>query len=325
MTSDGSYYYVKNLEYRPQVEFADLHPPHADSAQESKEPLFGGSPKWAPDGHAIAVMRQRPDRRPDLVVRSFQTGQEMKFSLGDNDRMESAVWFNDNRALLVVAYHPAESEGQRRSLYRADLRTGELKELSNIGRFYAVGAFQAVISPDDSILYVRGELSEQKPAQGGFRTFTAVDLATGVRRKVVDAPAGQVIGAGPALSGDGRVLAFVTGNDASGFLGEGKLARVNVDGSDYRELAVVRPSVGSLAWTADGLSILFAERDASMMGRLMRVPSAGGTAEFTGLQIDGLSALDVAATSDRVAYNRVTAWYELRALDNVRAVLKAHR
>ena len=57
----------------------------------------------------------------------------------------------------------------------------------------------------------------------------------------------------------------------------------------------------------------------------MRVSSAGGAAEFTGLQIDGLTSLDVDATAGRVAYTNATAWQELRAIDNVWTALKSQR
>ena len=91
MTTEGSYYYVKDLDDRSPVIFATLPPLAAASPTETKEPLFGISPKWAPDGQSIAVIRRRTDSRRDLVVRSFQTGQETKFSSGDNDWIRVSV------------------------------------------------------------------------------------------------------------------------------------------------------------------------------------------------------------------------------------------
>ena len=106
------------------------------------------------------------------------------------------------------------------------------------------------------------------------------------------------------------------------------LARVAVDGSDYRDLYTsnsARNLMSGLAWSKDSQAILFLEVDRRDNGQLMRLPLMGGQPEFTGLEVTGVDDIDLDTKGSRIAFSSATATDEVWVLDNVLPALKASR
>ena len=108
------------------------------------------------------------------------------------------------------------------------------------------------------------------------------------------------------------------------------LAVVGIDGTGYREL------VGPLAvtaglkatWSKDSRSIFYCQT----MGRpgitrIMRILAEGGTPEFTGVELKGVSSLQLTSDGSHLLVGRVSAAgaNELRVIDNLATVLKGSR
>jgi eukaryotic-like serine/threonine-protein kinase len=113
------------------------------------------------------------------------------------------------------------------------------------------GHFDLVFSPDGNYIYYR---------KGSDQNSEALDL---VRIPVLGG-APQVISKdvdrGPAISKDGRRLAFVRYNDPE--LGKRRLISANMDGSDEQVLQIgPQVEIDGLTWSVDGKQLAFTEAD----------------------------------------------------------------
>jgi Tol biopolymer transport system component len=145
--------------------------------------------------------------------------------------------------------------------------------------------------------------------------LVAVDVGTGQERVLMGS---LTHGASVALSPDQRTLALEW---VEGARKDAKLhvARVSVDGSDYRELLSSSDlSMGTnvVAWDRDGRSILFAREQ---MGGVMRVPAGGGAPTPVSAVVRGI--FDLSPDGSRIAYSTYETANEVWALDNILPML----
>ena len=187
-----------------------------------------------------------------------------------------------------------------------------------------IGNVVAAISPDDKTLYLaaRDPLGTSAVLEG----IVAFDLQSGQQKQVIAVPGprdprGGIQGFSTfSLSPDGRSFAIWDPI---------RVARIQVDGSDYRELYTTTPPwrspVNSIAWTKDSGAILFAERKGEALYQISRISVDGGKPEFTGLEINGLVEGNAIAVSPDGLQLAVTSFSEsvseLWSLDNL-SILK---
>jgi len=100
------------------------------------------------------------------------------------------------------------------------------------------------------------------------------------------------------------------------------LARIDVDGSNYRVLA--SPVTNGLpVWSRDGRWIYFAQPEQnSRTSRVVRVAAEGGQPEFTGISIDDLHGFDLSPDGAKIAYSGGSKTLEVWALDKVLSLAK---
>jgi Tol biopolymer transport system component len=135
------------------------------------------------------------------------------------------------------------------------------------------------------------------------------------------------------LSPDGRTLAFAV---IHGALREQHLARVGIDGSDYRELYTPFQTIGTPAkrvrWSKDGKAILFLKTtrppNEVIAGKggfqIMKIPADGGLPVPLSLEEPISSTFDLSPDGSRIAYSgRVAGVTELLVLDNMPSITKA--
>jgi hypothetical protein len=134
----------------------------------------------------------------------------------------------------------------------------------------------------------------------------------------VDAPEGDIF-MSMALSSDGHVLFLVSGGPTL----RGQLARVNVDGTGYRELAAM-DGLRSVITSPDARSVLVAQFD-RQTARFLRVSMDGGTPQTIGLQLDGPPSFEFSPNGTELALIDAPYQFELHAIDNVGPFLKAHK
>jgi Tol biopolymer transport system component len=328
MTKAGAYYY-RDRQRRSRVEqvfVAELTPGGGSRILES---FVGLSPSWSPDGKSIAFKRHRLQTEAYwyyTVVRSVETGQESAVSR-DVFRGDPPRWLREGRSVLTLEGTASQSDGGDQWWNLVDLHQNSSKRLLPAGpRHHFIH-----LSPDDRTFYCAARDPNDK--SGRFNQIVAVDLATGQERQVFRLPGTPEslpygAGIGLTLSPDGRTLAIAALNPQTS---ETRLARVDVDGSNYRELygpyqVRRRTTFDRLKWTKDGRSIVFAMSARDKGWQIMRIGSEGGTPEFTGLMVADLGTFDISPDGTRIAYftaaGGVDSDQALFAIDNLPALLK---
>jgi Tol biopolymer transport system component len=330
ITKAGSYYY-RDFGGRAGVEEVFVAEFTAGGGARVLESFVGVDPAWSPDGKALAFKRHstRSQGRSNVVVRFVETGEE-KTSSRDAWGF-TPYWLHDSTRFLTLA--EPDHEGGVPWWHIVDLTKNTFSRAIPNGSSRASGHYRAVVaavSSDDKALYTAaGEPDNFK----GWDRIVAVDFGTGQEREILrfsgtpELPGGG--GVGIALSPDGRSLAVATTNPKTA---EARLFRVDVDGGNYRELHgpyQANTTFGKLVWTKDG-HIVFARsvggRNSNRKGEIMRIGSAGGRPESTGLTIDNLRTFDLSPDGSRIAYattaQTLASAPVFYAIDNLPALLK---
>jgi len=111
------------------------------------------------------------------------------------------------------------------------------------------GHFEPVFSPDGNYIYYRKPRNQTQ----GVRDVVRVPVLGGAPQVI-----SKDVDGGPAISADGRRLAFIRFNNPE--IGKMRLVSANVDGSDEQVLLIEPPVwIGGLTWSADGKQLALAE------------------------------------------------------------------
>jgi Tol biopolymer transport system component len=317
MTRSGSYYYTQSNTGVEEVSIAQLSTGGGSRIVES---FVGTGPSWSPDGKSVGFKRHSTQSEDSYyaVVRSVETGQETAIS-GNTLRADPPRWFHDGKKFLTLV----GSDVTTQWWHLIDLKKTTFNQTTPRGSFRS-GI--ASLSPDDKTLYIPA----REPGNNSniWDRIVAVDLASGKERLVFRLPETLETlprGTGITLSPDGRTLALAITNPTTR---ETLLARVGIDGSDYRELyGPYRADAvfDKLVWTKVGGSIVFStSAEGKNASKIMRIGSEGGNPEFTGLTIDDLSTFDISPDGSRIAFSTTATRIvnEMFAIDNLSALLK---
>jgi Tol biopolymer transport system component len=257
-------------------------------------------------------------------VYSFQTGEtRIVESAGSPDAQ--AIWLPDGRGFLQIVL--SSRRPITRNWTQFDPTSGTLRPSRNLGDpgFFSVPA----LSPDGRTIFrlggdVRGPNGDLDNQNGEYSLIVAVDTSTGTESTVFKLANHRGSAGGPALSPDGRTLAFQW--QPSQKVGTWILATIAVDGTGYREITTTSSPAHDLSWTRDGRALLFTANGGRASNcRLMRVSTGGGSHEFTGLEYarSGLLGCKYSVSPDgkRVAFQTSQGAQELWAIDVSEAAL----
>ena len=246
------------------------------------------NPSPSPDARSLAYLSLRSHgvsrRRPDLVIRSLETGAERVipsfFQYGGKP-----TWFPDGQGLII----PGRNSQNYTTVYKIDLKSGEVVPLIETG---VTGRQTAAISADGRTVYFN-----QEDAQG-INHVVVHDLASGLRTGVSHAGnAGRTMAASP----DGRSIVFGTQTITRPYRAD--LLVADADGRNMRSVLTTTPpteSPAAMAWSADSRFIYFVRQGT---GSLWRVAAAGGTPALVGeLSKDAVGTIDISADGRRVIY-----------------------
>jgi Tol biopolymer transport system component len=326
ITRAGTFYYYRQTAGYSAVSIANLN----SGASSASEVLVGQGPVWSPDGTAIALSRPKPGVRGaqsgfnvgfNLVVHSFETGEELLFE----GPMAPAGprWFHDRRRLLVPIRDSSQAAGATPgsgAWHAVDPKTGTSTRILAPDPL-RVGVI--ALSGDDTTVY---SLSRQESDPPGPQRLVATELATGRSRQVFDFSSLSSLGTDRrnwALSPDGRTLAYQTSSATESHLG-----LILLESGTYQAL-YRGPKVTTTGpqWVNDGKFIAWGETVARGRGRLMRMSIAGGSPEFTGIELEfEILFPRISPNGLRIATPiSVPSARELWALDNVTALIKGAR
>ena len=269
--------------------------------------MLGSWPTWAPDGSRIAVIRPKPSDSATMtvVVHDLSTGDERPYPHSGFDGLP-AMWYPDGRAVLKLT---SLLEGERQFWARLDLSSGSVTSvMPNRGGDPPVPTHRniRVLAPDGRTMYFGVYTAARSQL---LNRIMAADTNTGAYRPVVTLPGAEetlpnsnthfTIAASP----NGRWIALVRFDPS---IQKTRLARVGVDGRDYRELCEPFDNPvprNKLAWSGDSRSIYFTVREPDDHYRIMRIDADGGRPESTAMVVRHLRSFDISPTGSRIAYD----------------------
>jgi len=305
-TRNGSYYYgirtAMSDVYVAQIDLATgkLLAPPALAARS-----FLGSnnkPDWSPDGRDLLFLSSRGNtaawapRR--LSVRSLESG-EMRELASKLKQVNWVRWSPDGRSLLAGGQHPPGEFG----IYRINIETGDFATVVHD----ALGWPASWSRDGKEIIYL-------KRAAKRF-SILARDLETGQERELHSVAEPSFYTNGAALSRDGRQLAFAVGGES-----QTTLKIMPAAGGEARDLlrGVRLPLANPIAWTPDGLSVLFA-REPSPGNRkteLWRISVQGGEPQKLELAAEGMRDLCVHPDGRHIAFTAGHDTSEVWVMEN---------
>jgi Tol biopolymer transport system component len=319
VTAAGLFYYVQRHPNLEQVVLAEFDLTAIQSGTPKVLQRFPGRlPSWSPDGRLLALARgpRTGATGQHIVVHAIDAGDERVFPVSEiPDRR--AIWLPDSSGFVQILSPSAartERVWQRLDLKRATFET--MPGLPN-PMFFNVPQLAA----DGRTLYLLGGPIN---ANGEFDQILAFDISTNRQRAVFTLPSHRGSATGPALSPDGRTLAFSwrpPDTDAWRF------ATVATDGTQFRDLrtTAARPP-HELVWMKDGRSLLFNAGDGRNGCRLMRLSLEEDRAESTSLNAQSLigqcvGTFVLSPDGRRIAYQSVENANELWAINVSAAAL----
>lgn len=219
-------------------------------------------PSLSPDGTQVAFAWKREDRQDfDLYIKVI--GSDRALQLTKTEDWDAApAWSPDGREIAFIR----SFVGGGNALYTVSPLGGRERLLTEIeGRGFAYWW----PSPTD----LGGQLSWSP--DGKWLAYPGIWLlspATGEKRRVSPPAAPGLSDGFPAISPDGRRLAFV--RSRAGNVGD--VYAVALSGGEPKRLTNCLCAIFGLAWTASGREIVFSA-DSGGESSLWRVPADGGT------------------------------------------------
>lgn len=236
-------------------------------------------------GHGVTWLRN--DRLAfgrdgaDVIVRTLQSRTERSYPHDSVSALAPRVLRDGSAAVLHIPSY-GDSGRAGGGFYRLDFTTGVFKRLFSKDDAGRVRSNVSALSPDNRTLYL-GVLTGS-PSR--WSAVAAIDLDSGLERRVLALPESMPPVQGIAISPNGRTLALHT-ND-------GRIFTCGVDNGSVRQL--VEPSPGGgwsevVHWSRNGQYILYGTRSdpTSTNWRLLQVRSSGGSAEPVGVDSSSLS------------------------------------
>jgi Tol biopolymer transport system component len=310
-TRNGSYYYgVRTQMNDVYIAELDLATGKLISAPSLATQRLAGSnerPDWSPDGRQLLYLSRRAPGAwgaRALCVRSTESG-EVRELVSKLNRVAWVRWSPDGRSLLANGQHPPGEFGR----FRIDVQTGDFERIVKT----TFGWPSAWSGDGKSIFY------HQLDSASNRSSIVARDLDTGQEKELHSLAKGSSNYAGGlALSRDGRQLAFEVHESGS------KIIKVlPAAGGEARELlrgdgSLMPPGFGTIAWTPDGRSVLFARRTGpgSPKTELWSVPVQGGEPRKLELTAENMRDLSVHPDGRHIAYTAGRDRSEVWVMEN---------
>jgi Tol biopolymer transport system component/predicted Ser/Thr protein kinase len=243
------------------------------------------SPAISPDGRQVLYTQAEDDGSSALYLKLIGGGPPIRLDQGTANVMDPA-WSSDG---LQVAF--GRKTADHVALRIMPALGGPEREVAKV-TYVAQAERILTWHPDQKALVAADRARDDHTGQALWR-FPLDGLA---RLQLTSPPPNQTDQA-PAFSPDGTKLAFLRRSGQNGHIHV-------MDGSGERRLTSENQVLDSVAWAADGQSLLFTVHRST--GRsLWRIPAGGGSSRQVG-EI-GLSPFNpsVAARGDRLVYTQI--------------------
>ena len=230
---------------------------------------FEGMPSLSPDGSQVAFASGGPQTDNfDIYVKQIGGGPPRRLT-ADPAVDNFPAWSPDGRSIAFI-----RERGDKVEVILIPSLGGQERKLTEISTFIFPSLTPPYLSWSADSRYM---VTMDRASPGESLSLFVLSVATGEKRRLTTPPATAVADGNPAVSPDGRTLAFVRIVSAgSSQLYVLPLSEDYKSDGEERHLDLSQPSVVSPAWTADGLEIIcFASQRWGREGRLWRVPVSG--------------------------------------------------
>jgi serine/threonine protein kinase len=235
------------------------------------DPGFEGLPSLSPDGNQVAYASGGPQTENfDIYVKQIGGGPPRRLT-SDPAVDEFPAWSPDGRSIAFI-----RDRGDKLEVLLIPSLGGPERKIAetvadNTTFIFSWAPPYLSWSADSKYLVTTDRASPGEP-HGLF----VLSVATGEKRRLTTPPATALADGNPAISPDGRTLAFVRiashGNPQLYVL---PLSDDYKSAGEERHLDLSKPSVFGPAWTADGKEILCSAGQRWGGWRLWRVPVFG--------------------------------------------------
>ena len=291
-----------------------------DVATAKERPLEVGpgapsSPRWSPDGTRLAFVSTREGDRPQLYVHWLESGASARLT-GLPDAPQAMKWSPDGRRIAytmrvpgtptALGKAPAKPEG---ATWAAPLQViDKVSYRSDGGGYVQPGYAQLFVidaqggaprqltfgdrhhggpvdwSADGRTLYFSANIGDDWELEPLDSDIQSLDLASGRVRALTDRKGPD---ASPAVSPDGKRIAYLGHDDVGKGYEQSHLYVMNLDGSDRREIAPdLDRSIERIEWTADGRSIVAGFQEAGGY-RIARITLGGDVSTLAAGVVSG--------------------------------------
>jgi eukaryotic-like serine/threonine-protein kinase len=235
------------------------------------DPGFEGMPSLSPDGNQVAFASGGPQSDNfDIYVKQIGGGPPRRLT-SDPAVDEFPAWSPDGRSIAFI-----RDRGDKLEVLLIPSLGGPERKIAetaadNLTFIFSWAPPCLSWSTDSRYLVTADRASPGEPL-----SLFVLSVATGEKRRLTTPPATALGDGNPAVSPDGRTLAFVRIlSDGNPQLYVLPLSKDYKSAGEERHLDLSQPSVMGPVWTADGQEVLCSAGQRWGEGRLWRVPLSG--------------------------------------------------
>ncbi|HEX2344086.1 MAG TPA: protein kinase [Vicinamibacterales bacterium] len=248
------------------------------------------APTFSPDGNQVAFVWDGEKRdNEDIYVKLIGAGTPLRLTTSPaSDR--NPAWSPDGRYIAFIRVSEAES-----GLFLVPALGGPERKIDSPlweDRWDAFRIAGLSWSPDGKFLALSDRSAPQDPASLFVLSVDRLE-----KRKLTASPADSLGDFAPAISPDGRTVAFYRFTVGAG----GDIYLVPFAGGEPRRLTFEDVWIERLAWTPDGRELVFSS-GVQPTSRLWRVSASGGEPERLPVGGDNAAQPAMSSQGNRLTY-----------------------
>lgn len=256
-------------------------------------------PAFSPDGSAVAFVWVKPNDISHIYIISLGSESPVRLTTSSDQEL-SPAWSPDGRQIAFIRHSEKQSSinvisqlgGSEREVYVLPVNSN-----------WEYGGLSW--SADGNHLIFPQLVKTGAPSQ-----LVELDLTTHAAHALTNPPAGWDGDWMPAVSPDGRVLAFVRGTERS----VRDLYAMNLSSGSLRRLTTDGKLIVGITWSADGSDIIFSSNRGGTLA-LWRIALRGGTPVREPVGTEDSYGPTIARRGGRLAYSHGSADWSIDAID----------